>query len=71
MFGSLAGAEDDFGKATPNLAMMVDARKAKVLERQMPELFYRIIYTNLAVLDLFKKSFYLFNLNRSFLITFL
>jgi hypothetical protein len=34
--------------------MMVDARKAQILERQMPELLDGIIYVDLTALDLFQ-----------------
>ena len=33
VFGGLAGAEDDFRKAPPDLPMMVEACKAQILER--------------------------------------
>ena len=52
VFGGLAGAEDDLGETTSNLTMMVDTRKAKVLERQMPEFLDRLVDTNFAALDL-------------------
>lgn len=69
MLGGLAGTEDNLGKASTNLSVVVDARKAKVLERQMPKFFDSIIYPNLAVLDLLQQSFYLLSLNSSFLVT--
>jgi hypothetical protein len=52
VLGGLARAENNLGKTTSNLTMMVNARKAEVLERQMPEFLDRIVHANLAVLDL-------------------
>jgi hypothetical protein len=45
---------NNFGKSTPDLTMMVDARKSQILERKMAKLFNRFVYINCAVLDLFK-----------------
>ena len=52
MLGGLAGAKDDLGEAAPNLTMMVDAGKTKVLEGQMPKLFNSVVNTDLFVFDL-------------------
>ena len=52
LFGSLAGAKDDLREASPDLPMVVDARKAQILERQMAKFLNRLIHANVAVLDL-------------------
>jgi hypothetical protein len=52
VFGGLAGAENDFRKTPPDLPMVVDAREAQILERQMPKFLDRLVYTDFAVLDL-------------------
>jgi len=52
VLGGLAWAEDDLRETPPDLTMMVDTRKAKVLERQMPEFLDRLVDTNFAALDL-------------------
>lgn len=65
VFGGLAGAEDDFGKTPPDLPVVVDAREAQILERQMPELLDRLVDTQLIAFDLLQQFFYLFSLNIS------
>jgi hypothetical protein len=45
--------------------MVVNARKAQILERQMPELLYSLVDIQLIAPDLFQQSFYLFSLNIS------
>jgi hypothetical protein len=45
--------------------MVVNAREAQILERQMPELLDSLVDTQLIVLDLLQQFFYLFSLNIS------
>jgi hypothetical protein len=52
LFGSFAGAVDDFREAASNLAVMVYAGKAQILERQMAKFFNRLLDVNFAGLDL-------------------
>jgi hypothetical protein len=57
VLGGLARAEDNLGETTSNLAVMVNAREAEVLERQMPEFFDCVVHANLVVLDFFQQFF--------------
>ena len=52
VFGRLAGAVDDLGEAPANLPMVIDAREAQILERQMTEFLDRLIDFDLVVLNL-------------------
>jgi len=52
VFGGLAGAEDDFRKTPPDLPMVVEAREAQILERQMPKLLDSLIDIQLIAFDL-------------------
>jgi hypothetical protein len=54
LFRGLVGTVNNFGKPTPDLPMMVNARKSQILERKMAKLFDRLVYTNCAAFDLFK-----------------
>jgi hypothetical protein len=45
--------------------MVIEAREAQVLERQMPKFFDRLVDIHLIVFDLFQQFFYLFSLNIS------
>jgi len=47
-----AGAVDDLGEAAANLAMVVYAGKAEVLERQVAKLPNCLVDTDIAVFDL-------------------
>jgi len=52
LFRGLARAVDDLGEAAANLAMVVYAGKAEVLEWQVPKLPHRLVDANIAVFDL-------------------
>jgi hypothetical protein len=65
MLDGLAGAEDDFRKTPPDLTMVVNACKAQIFERQVPELLNGLVDSQLVVLDLLQQFFYLFSLNIS------
>jgi hypothetical protein len=52
LFSGFAGAINDFREAAANLAVMVYAGKAQILERQMAKFFNRLLDVNFAVFDL-------------------
>jgi spermidine/putrescine-binding protein len=52
LFGSFAGAVNDFREATANLAVMVYAGKAQILKRQMAKFGDSFVDGDLAILYL-------------------
>jgi hypothetical protein len=57
MVGRFARAVDDFRKAAPDLAMVVDAREAEILVRKVTKLFYCFGNLDSTVFDLAQQFF--------------